>query len=413
MDSEINLNYKTWLSRATDNELLQELLEMSDNEKTDAFSRDLEFGTGGLRGVIGAGTNRMNVYTVRRATQGLCNYLLKRKSSNSVAIAFDSRIKSSFFAAEAAGVFSANGIRVHIFAELMPTPMLSYAVRELNCDAGIVITASHNPAKYNGYKVYGSDGCQITLEMAEAVLEEISNVDYFDDVKTAVFDDAVKSGSIAYIPNSLIERFYDDVLKCAVNPEICAQSGLSVIYTPLNGAGSKPVKAILNRMGVEKIYTVPSQDSPDGNFPTCKKPNPEERSAFEKALEQSVSIKPDLLLATDPDCDRVGIAVRDGGGEYTLMTGNEVGCLLLDYILSQRKNSGTLPAAPVVVKTIVTSVMADEIAKSYGAEVINTLTGFKFIGEQIGLLEKNGQANRFVFGFEESYGYLAGSYARD
>jgi phosphoglucomutase len=410
---DIEQCYEQWLKNIGDPELAKELRTMSSDEKTDAFYKDLEFGTGGLRGVIGAGTNRMNIYTVGRATQGLCDYLKSKKANASVAIAYDSRVKSDLFARAAAAVFAANGITAYIFDELMPTPVLSFAVRSLNCDAGIVVTASHNPAAYNGYKVYGSDGCQITLEMASEVLGAIERVDIFNGVKSLEFDKGIQNGLIKFIGSDLLNNFLDEVQKCAVNPEILCEAGLRVVYTPLNGAGNKPVRAMLGRMGLVNLVVVPEQENPDGNFPTCKKPNPEERSAFEKALELGAKVKADLLLATDPDCDRVGIAVKDGQGEYKLLTGNETGCLLLEYILSQRKAKGTLPVLPVVIKTIVTTALAYKIAERYGAQVIDTLTGFKFIGEQIGALEKDGEASRYVFGFEESYGYLPGSYVRD
>jgi phosphoglucomutase len=410
---DIEQCYEQWLKNIGDPELAKELRTMSSDEKTDAFYKDLEFGTGGLRGVIGAGTNRMNIYTVGRATQGLCDYLKGKKANASAAIAYDSRVKSDLFARAAAAVFAANGITAYIFDELMPTPVLSFAVRSLNCDAGIVVTASHNPAAYNGYKVYGSDGCQITLEMASEVLGAIERVDIFNGVKSLEFDKGIQNGLIKFIGSDLLNNFLDEVQKCAVNPEILCEAGLRVVYTPLNGAGNKPVRAMLGRMGLVNLVVVPEQENPDGNFPTCKKPNPEERSAFEKALELGAKVKADLLLATDPDCDRVGIAVKDGQGEYKLLTGNETGCLLLEYILSQRKAKGTLPVVPVVIKTIVTTALAYKIAERYGAQVIDTLTGFKFIGEQIGALEKDGEASRYVFGFEESYGYLPGSYVRD
>lgn len=410
---DIKKEYERWLTYVSNKALHSELEAMTDENINDAFYKNLEFGTGGLRGVIGAGLNRMNIYTVGKATQGICDYLLSQKKENqSVAIAYDSRINSDVFAKAAAGVFAANKIKAHIFRELMPTPVLSFAVRSLHCDAGIILTASHNPAKYNGYKVYGSDGCQITLDMAEAVLSRIEKVDVFDGVNTSSFDAGLASGMISYIDDSLVGRFLDEVEKCAVDKEIIKKSNLKVIYTPLNGTGNKPVREILNRVGLNNLTVVPEQEKPDGNFTTCKKPNPEERSAFAKALELAVTVKPDILLATDPDCDRVGIAVKKGDG-YELMTGNETGCLMLHYILSRRSENKTLPKNPVVIKTIVTSRLADAIAADFGATLIDTLTGFKFIGEQIGILEKHGEESRYVFGFEESYGSLPGSYVRD
>lgn len=406
-------HYKIWLSKVSDNELIKELKNMDEKTIEDAFYKNLEFGTGGLRGVIGAGLNRMNIFTVAKATQGICNYLNSLgKNDLSVAIAYDSRNKSDLFSKTAAGVFAANNIKCYIFKELMPTPTLSFAVRKLKCDSGIILTASHNPAKYNGYKVYGSDGCQITLDMANAVLFEIEKVDIFNDVKSITFEDGISNGMIELIKDELVNDFLDSVQSCSIDTDSLKKSHLSVLYTPLNGTGNKPVKAILNSIGVEKVTIVPEQELPDGNFTTCTYPNPEERAAFSKALELSKTCKPDILLATDPDCDRVGVAVKKDD-DYELLTGNETGCLLLNYILERRKELGTLPKHPVVVKTIVTSRLADTIAKSFGAEIIDTLTGFKFIGEQIGILEKNGEENRYIFGFEESYGCLPGTYVRD
>jgi len=407
--------YERWLLKATEFEDLKaELNNISDNENeiNDRFYRELEFGTGGLRGVLGAGTNRMNVYTVRKATQGLANYLLNKYAKPSVAIAYDSRNKSDEFAKQAAGVFAANGIKAYIYQELMPTPALSFAIRELGCSAGIVITASHNPAKYNGYKVYGDDGCQITLEAAELVLEQINGIDAFDGVKTASFDSGLKSGIIEYIQQAVIDKFIACVKAEAINKDFSKNAGLKVVYTPLNGAGNRCVRRILSEIGIADVTVVPEQEKPDGNFPTCPYPNPEIKEALQKGLELCAKVNPDLLLATDPDCDRVGIAVNHGG-EFKLLTGNEVGVLLLDYIAKQRIANGTMPQKPIAVKTIVTTTMADAVAKNYGIEIINVLTGFKFIGEQIGMLEQKGEQGRYIFGFEESYGYLSGAYVRD
>lgn len=415
-EKEMMDNYRLWRSNATeDSDLVKELADIERDEEgiKDRFYRDLQFGTGGLRGVIGAGSNRMNIYTVRRATQGLADYLKSRCSSAAVAISFDSRIKSDLFAREAARVLAANGIAVHLFNELQPTPVLSYAVRELHCQAGIMVTASHNPSKYNGYKCYGPDGCQMTDHDAAEVTGFISRIDTFRGVRVADFDSALRDGAICHIAPSLLERFLKQVEKQQVTPGICREMPLKVVYTPLNGTGNKPVREILRRIGVSDVTVVPEQELPDGRFPTAPYPNPEIREAFACALKLAEKVHPDLLLATDPDCDRVGIAVRDHQGGYTLMTGNEVGCLLLNYILSCRTEKGTLPANPVVVKTIVTSDLASRIAEKYGCTVIEVLTGFKYIGEQIGLLEKDGQADRYVFGFEESYGYLSGAYVRD
>lgn len=407
--------YTTWCQKAVDDtDLLPELLEVEGNEEEirDRFYRDLEFGTGGLRGVIGAGTNRMNVYTVRRATQGLANYVKASFENPSVAISYDSRIKSAKFAQAAASVLAANGIKVHIYTELMPTPCLSWAVRALQCSAGIMVTASHNPSKYNGYKAYGADGCQITLEVAEQVLSEINSLDMFNDVKYCDFDQAVSDGMVSYIGQDIIEEYYQNVLAQGIHTDLCAESGLKIVYTPLNGTGNKPVREVLSRIGIKDVTVVKEQEYPDGNFPTCPYPNPEIREALELGLKYCDEIKPDLLLATDPDADRVGIAVPDGD-DYALFSGNEVGAMLLEYICSQRKANGTLPENPICVKTIVTTDLVKAIAKEYGLETIEVLTGFKFIGEQIGLLEEKGEENRYVFGYEESYGYLAGTYVRD
>ncbi len=410
----VNEKYKLWCEKAVkDSDLVKELISIKDNEEaiSDAFYKDLEFGTGGLRGVIGAGTNRMNIYTVGKASQGLAAYVNSVSENGSIAVAYDSRIKSDLFAKTAASIFAANGIKVYIYKELMPTPMLSFAVRRLKCDAGVVVTASHNPAKYNGYKAYGPDGCQLGLEAADYVLSIMNKVDIFDDVKTVDFDEAVAEGKIEYIGDDIIEEYLNCVLACRVAPEADVEA-LKVIYTPLHGSGNKPVRRILKKTGVTNVTVVPEQELPDGNFPTAPYPNPEIRQAFECALKLADKIKPDLLLATDPDCDRVGIAVRDGG-EYKLLSGNDVGALLLDFVLERRTENGTLPKNPLAVKTIVSTELCRKIAENYGCELIDVLTGFKFIGEQITLLEKKGEENRFVFGFEESYGYLGGTYVRD
>ena len=413
--ADIQKLYDLWLEKATaDPDLKAELQSVSGDEecKKDRFYRELEFGTGGLRGVIGAGTNRMNIYTVNKATQGLAEYILENGVEKSVAISYDSRIKSTYFAKSAAGVLAANGIKVYIYKELMPTPMLSWAVRALKCGAGIMVTASHNPAKYNGYKVYGSDGCQLTLEAADIVLGKINNIDIFDGVKCADFDKAVADGMISYIEDSVIDEYLAKVKEQGLHTDLVASSGLKVVYTPLNGTGNKPVRRILKEIGVENVTVVPEQENPDGNFPTCPFPNPEIREALQKGLELCESVKPDLLLATDPDCDRVGIAVPDGD-HYELFTGNETGALLLEYICKERTALGKMPNKPVAVKTIVTSDITKAICSKYGVELREVLTGFKFIGEQIGLLENDGEENRYIFGFEESYGYLAGGYVRD
>ncbi len=415
LSQSIQQAYERWCKLATeDTDLIDELARISDNEEEifERFYRSLTFGTGGLRGVIGAGENRMNIYTVRKATQGLANYLNERYENAAVAISFDSRIKSDRFARDAAATLAANGIRVYIFEELQPTPVLSFAVRTLGCQSGIMVTASHNPSKYNGYKCYGPDGCQMTDNDANEVISYVSCLDVFDDTKSMDFEEGLKTGLISYIEPSVLEAFLNSVQKLAVHPAVCAEADLSVIYTPLNGTGNKPVREMLRRMGISRVTVVPEQELPDGNFPTAPYPNPEIRQAFECALKLAETNPADLLLATDPDCDRVGIAVRNDDG-YTLMTGNEVGCLLLDYVLAGRKANGTLPKNPVAVSTIVSTPMTALIAEKYGCTLINVLTGFKYIGEQIALLEEKGEEDRFVFGFEESYGYMSGSHVRD
>lgn len=410
----IKKQYDLWCEKAIlDKDLSEELKSIEGNDEaiSDAFYKNLEFGTGGLRGVIGAGTNRMNVYTVGKATQGLAAYVNSVSENGKVAIAYDSRIKSDVFARDAASILAANGITVYIYKELMPTPMLSYAVRHLKCDAGIVVTASHNPSKYNGYKAYGSDGCQLGLEAADYVLSIMNSVDIFDGVKRMDFDTAVAEGKIKYIGQDVIDSYLNEVEKRRVHTNV-DMSSLNVVYTPLHGSGNKPVRSILSKIGATNVTVVPEQELPDGNFPTAPYPNPEIRQAFECALKLAETVKPDLLLATDPDADRVGIAINNGG-EYRLFTGNEVGALLLEYILKGRKENGTLPKNPVAVKTIVTTDVCNKIAADYNCELREVLTGFKFIGEQIGNLEAAGEQERYVFGFEESYGYLAGGYVRD
>ena len=416
MSTKENLLYQTWKEFAVDDaDLVSELSAIEGDEDAikERFFRDLEFGTGGLRGVLGAGTARMNIYTVRRATQGLADYIKESFETPSVAISYDSRIKSDVFAKAAASVLAANGIHAYLYTELMPTPMLSYAVRALNCSAGIMVTASHNPAKYNGYKAYGADGCQITLDVANTVIEKINAVDIFKGVKTTDFEQAVKDGMISFIGQNIIEDYYKCVLAQGINTKLCAESGLKIVYTPLNGTGNKPVREILKRIGIQDVTVVPEQENPDGNFTTCPYPNPEIREALECGLKLCDEVQPDLLLATDPDCDRVGIAVPDGNGGYALFTGNEVGAMLLEYICEQRTALGTMPERPVAIKTIVSTNLAKKICEKYGVELLDLLTGFKFIGEQIGLLEQKGEENRYIFGFEESYGYLAGTYVRD
>lgn len=413
---DINALYNEWLEKATgDPDLKAELesIKGNDDEILDRFYRSLEFGTAGLRGVIGAGTNRMNIYTVGRATQGLADYLNANYDNPSVAIGYDSRIKSDLFSKEAASVLAANGVKVYIYDELEPTPCLSYAIRYYHTQSGIIITASHNPAKYNGYKCYNPNGYQMTDEEAAEAYEYIQKVDYFTGIKKVDFDDAVNAGKIEFIGEKVINSFLDEVQKQCINPEIVKNADLKVIYTPLNGTGNKPVRAILDRIGVKSVYVVPEQEYPDGNFPTCPFPNPEIKQVFEIGLEMKRKIGADILLATDPDCDRVGIAVPDKTGELVLMSGNEVGAMLLNYILSQRLEKGTLPKSAIAVKSFVSTDLAEVIAKKYNCTFKNLLTGFKYIGELITNLEKEGRASDFVMGFEESYGYLAGTHARD
>lgn len=413
--NDIHMLYDLWCEKATaDPDLLPELASVQGNEDEilDRFYKNLEFGTAGLRGVIGAGTNRMNIYTVNQATQGLADYLNADFENPSIAIAYDSRIKSDVFARSAACVLAANGVKVYLYPELVPTPMLSYAVRALHCSSGIIITASHNPSKYNGYKCYDPNGYQMTDEAAAKTYDYIQKVDMFTGAKLVEFDEAVARGQIEYIGRDVFENFYKEVRKAQVNPAVCENSDLSVIYTPLNGTGNLHVREILRQIGIRDVTVVPEQELPDGNFPTCPYPNPEIRQAFECAIALSKTKKADLLLATDPDCDRVGIAVLDNG-EYKLMSGNEVGVMLTEYLLSSLKEQGKLPENPIVVKTIVTSRLVAEIAAKYGAETADLLTGFKYIGELVTGLEKQGETDRFIIGMEESYGYLRGAHARD
>lgn len=413
---DINSIYNEWLKKAdADPDLISELssIKGNDDEILDRFYCSLEFGTAGLRGVIGAGTNRMNVYTVGRATQGLSDFLNAHYDNPSVAIGYDSRIKSDYFSREAASILAANGVKVYIYDELQPTPCLSFAIRHFHTSGGIILTASHNPAKYNGYKCYNHNGYQMTDEEAAETYGYIQKVDYFTGIKKIDFDSAVESGMIEYMGEDVIELFLDKVLKQCVNPDVVKNAGLKVIYSPLNGTGNKPVRKILGRIGVENVYVVPEQENPDGNFPTCPFPNPEIKQVFEIALDMNKKIGADLLLATDPDCDRVGIAVPDENGEPVLLSGNEVGAMLLNYLLSQKSEKGILPENAVAVKSFVSTDLAEVIAKKYNCTFKNLLTGFKYIGELITNLESQGRAQDFVMGFEESYGYLAGTHARD
>lgn len=418
MEQNIKNEYNRWRQCVKESDLQRELQEMDRQEDliADAFYRNLAFGTGGLRGVIGVGTNRMNVYTVAKASQGLADYICKNFSEEkrSIAVSYDSRIKSDYFAKVACGVFAANGIHAYIYSELMPTPCLSFAVRSLGCAAGIMVTASHNPSKYNGYKVYGADGCQITTEAAALIFTEIDKLDLFEDVNKMSFEEGVQKEIVSYIPDRVYDEFTEKVkAESLLSDNVSVDKNVSIVYTPLNGTGLKPVLRALKESGYTNITVVKEQENPDGNFPTCPYPNPEMRKAMELGIEYAGKYDADLLLATDPDCDRVGIAVKDKNGKHILMSGNEVGMLLLDYICTRRIAMGTMPKDPVMIKTIVTIDMAERIAAHYGVRTINVLTGFKFIGEQIGLLEKQGKEKSYIFGFEESYGYLSGGYVRD
>ena len=407
--------YQRWcLSVNEDKDLIDELKAISGDEERieDAFYRNLEFGTGGLRGVIGVGTNRMNIYMVRKASQGLANYINKKYKNPSIAISYDSRIKSILFAQTAAEVFAANNIKVFIYKELMPTPCLSYAVRELHCSAGIMVTASHNPSKYNGYKVYGDDGCQITTNAADEILNEINSLDVFNDPKHGKYQDLLKENKIEIIDDELYTRFIERVKKETVLVDEPIDKSVKIVYSPLHGTGLKPVTRILKESGYNNVIVVKEQEEPDGNFTTCPYPNPEIKEAMAVGIKCAKKYNADLLIATDPDCDRVGIAVK-GKEDYVLMTGNQVGVLLLDYICSQRIKHNRMPKDPVAVKTIVTTDMAKVVAEHYGVEIKEVLTGFKFIGEQILYLEQQGKEDSYIFGFEESYGYLSGGYVRD
>lgn len=411
---DIRMEYKRWIENATaDADITAELQTLNESQIEDAFYRNLAFGTGGLRGVIGAGTNRMNIYTVAKASQGLADYLKKNYSEPSVVIGYDSRIKSDVFAKVAAEVFAANGVMVNIWATLMPVPTVSFATRYLHTSAGVMITASHNPSKYNGYKVYGDDGCQITTAAAAEILAEIEKLDIFDDVKTSDFETDVSKKIIKYISDEVYTAFVNEIKGQSVLFGEKVNKDVAIVYTPLNGTGLKPVTRTLKEMGYTNITVVKEQEQPDGKFPTCPYPNPEIKEAMALGIEYAKKYKADLLLATDPDCDRVGIAVKNKEGEYELLTGNQTGMLLLDYICSQRQKHGKMPKEPVMIKTIVTMDMGEQIASYYGLKTINVLTGFKFIGEQIGKLEERGNTDGYVFGFEESYGYLTGSYVRD
>lgn len=412
LKKNIEDEYRRWDKLAVaDSDLSVELNSMNEEQIEDAFYRDLEFGTGGLRGTIGAGTNRMNVYTVARASQGLSNYLNKKYDNPSVAIGYDSRIKSDLFAKVASTVFVLNGIQVNIWPQLSPVPTVSFATRYLHTSAGIMITASHNPAKYNGYKVYGDDGCQITTETAAEILKEIEAIDFFD-VKMGDFNADLEAGKVKYISDEVLTAFIEEVKKQSVVTEDINRD-MAIVYTPLNGTGRVPMTRALKEAGFTNITLVKEQEMPDGNFPTCPFPNPEYREAMQLGLDTCKKVGADILLATDPDADRCGVGVKTKDGDYRLLTGNEIGLLLFDFICSQRIKHGTMPKNPVMVKTIVTSDMGNQIADHYGVKTIDVLTGFKFIGEQIGLLEKAGRLDDYIFGFEESYGTLSSTYVRD
>ncbi|MDD7260731.1 MAG: phospho-sugar mutase, partial [Eubacteriales bacterium] len=409
-------DYKRWAAaELEDPALARELKEIAgdDEQIRDRFAVALKFGTAGLRGVLGAGTNRMNIYVVRQATQGLANWVKTQGGSQSVAISYDSRINSDVFAKTAACVLAANGIHVRIYDALMPVPALSFATRYYKANAGIMITASHNPAKYNGYKAYGPDGCQMTDDAAAIVYAEIQKTDVLTGAKRIPFEEGLSSGMIQYVGEDCKEALYDAIKARSVRPGLCKTAGLKLVYSPLNGSGLVPVTRVLHDIGIDDITIVPEQQYPDGHFPTCPYPNPEIFEALKLGLELAEKSGADLMLATDPDADRVGIAIRCPDGSYELVSGNEVGVLLLDYICRRRLENGTMPQNPVAVTTIVSTDMADAVAKEYGVELRRVLTGFKFIGEQIAMLEAEGQAQRYILGFEESYGYLSGAHVRD
>ena len=419
---DVRAELERWIANVSDEELAAELAEMKkaadagdDSAAVDAFFQDLAFGTAGLRGTLGAGTNRMNIYTVGRATQGFADYLNANFENPSVAIARDSRNKGELFVKVTASILAANGIVAHVYPKISPVPTLSFAVRDLGCSGGICMTASHNPAAYNGYKAYGPDGCQITSEAAKAISASIANTDAFSSVKTMGFDEAVASGMVKWIDDAVLERYYDAVLSKSVSSlsaEQVAEAPLKLVYTPLNGTGLIPVTTVLERAGITDITVVPEQREPNGDFPTCPYPNPEIREAMQKGIDLCEEVHPDLLLATDPDADRVGVACKDGD-DYTLLTGNEMGVLLLDYIARMRSERGEDLSDKVAVTTIVSSAMVDALAAECGFELRRCLTGFKYIGDIITELSDAGQVDRFIFGFEESYGYLSGDHVRD
>ena len=412
----IREEYERWLAHdLEDPDLLPELLKIRDNEDEikDRFAVSLKFGTAGLRGTLGAGTNRMNIWVVRQATQGLANWVLTQGGNQTVAIAYDSRLKSDVFSKEAAGVLAANGINVRIYDSLMPVPALSFATRYYKCNAGIMVTASHNPAKYNGYKAYGPDGCQMTDDAAAIVYSEIQKTDVLTGAKRISFAEGVEKGLIRFVGDDCKKAFYEAIEARQVRPGLAKTSGLKLVYSPLNGTGLVPVTHVLHDMGITDITIVSEQEYPNGYFTTCPYPNPEIFEALKYGLELAKEVDADLMLATDPDADRVGIAMRCPDGSYELVSGNEMGVLLLDYICAGRIEKGTMPKNPVAVMSIVSTPLADAVAEHYGVELRHVLTGFKWIGDQIARLEAAGEVDRFIFGFEESYGYLAGPYVRD
>lgn len=412
----ITEEYRRWLEAdLVDFDLKRELREISGDEEAirERFAKSLEFGTAGLRGTLGAGTNRMNIWVVRQATQGVADWVKTQGGSQTVAISYDSRLKGWSFARDAASVLAANGIKVWIYEELMPVPALSFATRYYHCNAGIMLTASHNPAQYNGYKAYGPDGCQMTDDAAAVVYASIQKTDVLNGAKYMSFSEGVEKGLIRFVSEDCKSAFYEAVESRQVRPGLCRTAGLKLVYSPLNGTGLVPVTRVLQDIGISDITIVPEQEYPNGYFTSCPYPNPEIYAALEKGLMLAREIGADLMLATDPDADRVGVAVRCPDGEYELVTGNEMGVLLLDYIASGRIEKGSMPKRPVAVKSIVSTPLADKVAEHYGVELRHTLTGFKWIGDQILQLEKAGEAERFIFGFEESYGYLAGDYVRD
>ena len=409
-------DYQRWMETELEDAALQaELASIAGKEEEikDRFAVALKFGTAGLRGVLGAGSNRMNIYVVRQATQGLANWVKTQGGNQLVAVSYDSRINSDVFAKETARVLAANGIKVRIYDALMPVPALSFATRYYGCNAGVMVTASHNPAKYNGYKAYGPDGCQMTDDAAAVVYNEIQNTDILTGAKLISFEEGIAQGLIEYVGEDCKEALYDAIKACQVRPGLCKTAGLKLVYSPLNGSGLVPVMRILQDIGIDDITIVPEQKDPDGNFPTCPYPNPEIFEALRLGLELAEKSGADLMLATDPDADRVGIAMKCPDGSYELVSGNEVGVLLLDYICQGRLEKGTMPKNPVAVKSLVSTPLADAVAENYGVEMRNVLTGFKWIGDQIARLEADGEAERFILGFEESYGYLAGPYVRD